>query len=81
MTKPIETIGGLVVALGGSAAVSGLLGCKRGDVDAWIIQQWIPNGWHYRLDLAARRVHGLYVCPSVFDVHPEWPSKNWSIAA
>lgn len=77
----INTIDGLVDALGGAKAVAnrlgceqiagaGRLGCKRNAVAMWSVRGFIPPGWHHRLFVMIweRR---LCVDPQLFDMPPD----------
>jgi len=65
----IQSIEGLVSALGGDTAVAAWLGVSQPAIANWKVRGEIPGGWHMRL--FARVVGmGLTIDPAVFGLTP-----------
>lgn len=77
----IDTIATLISALGGEWATADIVDTSVDEVRVWLDRGSIPNGYHYRLDLAARR-KGVDVSPCVFGLDNndlesmQWPKNS-----
>lgn len=72
----IDTIEALIKALGGEWATADIVDTSVDEVRHWLALGRIPNGYHYRLDLAARR-KGANVDPRVFGLSIDLESDQW----
>lgn len=65
MAKRIDTIEGLVQALGGTGRVASMVGVDAPAVSNWMARGYIPPGHHLTLTLEAW-VRGLDIDPKIF---------------
>ncbi len=70
MSYDIDTIDGLVEALGGPSDLGAALGLSPSAVCNWSLRNFIPPSWHFRL-LYELKIRGLTAHPSVFEATEE----------
>ena len=74
----INTVAGLIDAMGGSQAVAGELDLDHGETRRWEVSGCIPAGWHLRL-FAKALVLKHSVAPAVFDLPAD--GEEWQALA
>lgn len=70
MQYDVNTIDGLIEALGGPAQLGDALGIGAAAVCNWKARGWIPPSWHLRL-LIELRALSLSVDPALLECSPE----------